>query len=199
MRPPFVYLASRSPRRRQLLRQLQVGYRGVDVAVDESPRGDECDQDYVQRLARDKANAGLAALAGRRLRGPVLGADTSIGLDHHILGKPRDRAEALLMLERLSGRAHQVSTGIALADDRQVRVAVSVSTVWFRATTAAERLAYVDSGEPMDKAGAYAIQGRAAVFIERIEGSYSGIMGLPLFETARLLAAFGQRVMDTGS
>lgn len=182
-----LYLASASPRRRELLDQIAVRYRTLAVNVDESRRAGEPPELYVLRLALDKARAGRARLAPDDYR-PVLGADTAVVIDGDILGKPRDRDHALAMLARLSGTTHHVYTGVALAgqveDSR-----LSVSTVRFRPLTLAECAAYWQTGEPADKAGAYAIQGRGAVFIARLEGSYSGVMGLPLYETAELLEA----------
>ena len=189
-----IYLASRSPRRRELLEQIGVSFLPVDVEVDERPRCGEAPADYVERLATEKATSAHARLARRSVA--VLAADTTVILDGAILGKPDDATHALHMLQRLSGREHRVLTGVALATDRGCRAALSESRVHFRATTAAERAAYVTTGEPMDKAGGYAIQGRAAVFIEHLQGSYSGVMGLPLFETAALLADAGIAVME---
>ena len=190
MPAPHVYLASASPRRRELLRQIGVSYRLLRVDVDETPRPEETPCDYVVRLALAKARTGCAAL-GRRLPAPVLGADTAVVVDDVILGKPRDRDEGLAMLALLSGRAHQVLSAVALAAPTQEAVKLQQSRVWFRELSLAERTAYWDSGEPLDKAGGYAIQGRAAAFITELHGSYSGVMGLPLFETAELLRAFG--------
>lgn len=188
---PAIYLASQSPRRRELLTQIGVEHAVVTAAVDETPRLQEVPADYVLRLAREKAAAGRAAAiaAGLPLR-PVLGADTAVvigdGADAEILGKPADRTDALRMLRALGGRAHRVLTGISICAATQLD-ALSTTTVWFRALGDGELDAYWASGEPGDKAGAYGIQGLAAQFIERIDGSYSGVMGLPLFETAQLL------------
>ncbi|MFO1371170.1 MAG: Maf family protein [Candidatus Competibacteraceae bacterium] len=185
-----LYLASASPRRRALLRQLGVAYRVLRVAVDETPQPEETPHSYVARLALAKARAGWQAL-GRRPPYPVLGADTAVVVDGAILGKPRDRAESLTMLAQLSGREHQVLSAVALATSMQDAVKVQESRVRFRKLTAAECAAYWDTGEPQDKAGGYGIQGRAAAFITDLRGSYSGVMGLPLFETAELLREFG--------
>lgn len=195
-----IYLASRSPRRRELLRQIGVGHellllredskRGVDV--DETPHAGELPRDYALRVATAKAAAGLQAVA-LRARGmikPVLAADTTIALDDAIIGKPADAADARRILNRLSGRSHKVITAVAMAFAERLETRISDSTVTLRVLDDALIQRYIESGEPMDKAGAYAIQGRAAAFITRIEGSYSGIMGLPLAETAELLAAF---------
>jgi septum formation protein len=187
---PRVYLASASPRRRELLRQIGVAYRRLAVAVDETPLSGETPHDYVARLALLKAQTGCAML-GRRASHPVLGADTAVVAEGAILGKPRDREEGLAMLALLSGREHQVFSAVALATPARSAVKVQASRVWFRALEPAERAAYWASGEPLDKAGGYAIQGRAGAFIAELRGSYSGVMGLPLFETAELLREFG--------
>ena len=185
-----IYLASASPRRRELLRQIGVRYRLLRLAVDETPLAEESPHAYVARLALLKARSGCARL-GRRLPAPVLGADTAVVVEGTIFGKPRDRADGLAMLARLSGREHQVLSAVALATPERDAVRVQDSRVRFRALTPAECLAYWDSGEPQDKAGGYGIQGRAAAFIVELQGSYSGVMGLPLFETAELLREFG--------
>ncbi len=190
MPAPHLYLASASPRRRELLRQIGVRYRLLRLAVDETPLAEESPHAYVARLALLKARSGCARL-GRRLPAPVLGADTAVVVEGAIFGKPRDRADGLAMLARLSGREHQVLSAVALATPERDAVRVQDSRVRFRALTPAECLAYWDSGEPQDKAGGYGIQGRAAAFIVELQGSYSGVMGLPLFETAELLREFG--------
>lgn len=192
MRAAQIYLASASPRRRELLRQIGVAYRVLPVTVDETPQPDEAVETYVARLALAKARAGWAGL-GRRRPLPVLGADTTVVLAGRILGKPRDRADGLAMLAALAGREHQVFSSVALAMAAHEAVQIQVSQVRFRALGPEECIAYWDSGEPCDKAGGYAIQGRAAMFIAELRGSYSGVMGLPLFETAELLRAFGVR------
>jgi len=185
-----VYLASASPRRGQLLEQIGVRYRPLAVNVDEGRHAGEPPELYVLRVALDKARAGRVRVAANDPL-PVLGADTAVVIDGDILGKPRDRAHALAMLARLSGRIHHVYTGVALAaEDEQTRL--SVSAVTFRPLSLEECAAYWQTGEPADKAGAYAIQGRGAVFITRLEGNYSGVMGLPLYETAELLEAEGR-------
>jgi septum formation protein len=193
---PFIYLASQSPRRRELLAQIGVRYELL-LAADaeaaealEAERPDEAARDYVVRVCQAKAEAALARLdAGELTRAPILSADTTVTIDGAILGKPADAAHAADMLARLAGREHEVLTAIALGSSAGVHAALSVSKVWFAAMSAAQIDAYVTSGEPFGKAGAYGIQGRAGGFVERIEGSYSGIMGLPLFETASLLRA----------
>ena len=180
----ILYLASRSARRRELLDQIEVRYQSVDVEIDESTRPGESANDYVLRLAREKAQHAHASLPSTAL---VLAADTTVVLDGTILAKPDDSEHALRMLRSLAGRSHQVLTAVALSAAR-CETRVSESTVRFRAIDDDELRAYVATGEPMDKAGAYAIQGRAAVFIEYLQGSYSGVMGLPLFEVAQLLS-----------
>lgn len=200
-----IYLASRSPRRRELLRQIGVrfellafrgGERGEDADVDETPFPDESVERYVERIALSKAEAGFRRQRWRHLPNlPVLAADTTLELNGQIIGKPESAADAQAILERLSGREHRVLTAIAMSDGERTRSALSISQVRFRKLEAGEIRSYVATGEPMDKAGAYGIQGRAAVFIEDIHGSYSGIMGLPLFETAQLLDTFGYPVL----
>jgi septum formation protein len=195
-----IYLASRSPRRRELL--TQIGVRFDLLLFRTSPREDEqvseawlpgeTPEAYVQRVARIKATFGADLLASRRVvPRPVLAADTTLDLDGEIIGKPKDEADAVAILARLSGRSHRVLTAIAMARDARVEHRLSISEVRFRTLGAEEIRRYVQSGEPMDKAGAYGIQGRAAMFIEEIRGSHSGIVGLPLCETALLLRDFG--------
>jgi septum formation protein len=183
----FVHLASGSPRRRELLQQLGVPYQLVAAEVDESTRAGEAAPDYVSRLAGAKAQAGWASTGGPA----VLGADTAVVLDHEILGKPRDRGHGVDMLQRLSGRRHAVLTAVALCTAAGVTLRVSASEVAFRRIPPEECLAYWETGEPLGKAGAYAIQGLGAVFVADLRGSFSGVMGLPLFETAELLDAAG--------
>jgi len=185
-----LYLASGSPRRRELLTQIGVPFVPLAVDVDETPVAGEAAEAYVERLAQDKATAGLATLADAG-QAVVLGADTTVLLDGRILGKPESRAEALAMLLGLGGREHEVLTAVALAGGGRCRVRLVRSRVTFRALSAAEAEAYWATGEPLDKAGGYAIQGLAAVFVSRLEGSYSAVVGLPLCETAQLLADFG--------
>jgi septum formation protein len=203
-----VYLASRSPRRRELLKQIGVKFetlmlrlaapRGADV--DEAQHAGESAADYVERVARTKAEVGAQALALRSmLAKPVLAADTVVIVDGEVLGKPADPQQAAAFLRRLSARTHEVRTAVAVAlgsgSARRILQATSVSRVTFGALTESQIKQYCASGEPYDKAGGYAIQGLAAVFVERLEGSYSGVMGLPLFETARLLRAVGVPVL----
>lgn len=183
-----VYLASASPRRRELMKQIGVAYQVLGCQVDERRRPGEAPEVYVLRLALDKARAGRALLSSSDAI-PVLGADTVVVIDGEVLGKPRDQVDATAMLARLSGRTHHVYTAVALVNREREATRLSVSAVTFRTLEAAEMDEYWCTGEPADKAGAYAIQGRAAVFISRLEGSYSGVMGLPLFETAELLRA----------
>jgi len=182
-RSSTLFLASRSPRRRELLDQIAVRYRVVDVEVDEATRRGESARDYVLRVARDKALHAHATLPSSVA---VLAADTAVVLDGAILGKPEDGEHALRMLRSLAGKTHQVLTAIALSA-QSCETRISASQVRFRPVGDEELRAYIATGEPMDKAGAYAIQGRAAVFIEHLQGSYSGVMGLPLFEVAQLL------------
>jgi septum formation protein len=187
---PLIYLASHSPRRRQLLEQIGVAFVPLAVAVDESRRPGEHPLAYVERLALAKARAGWAE-RGERAPLPVLGADTAVVLGDQVLGKPAGRGEARAMVAALAGRSHQVLSAVALVEGRRAQVCVNATTVWFAAVAPADLEAYCAGDEPLDKAGAYGIQGRAAMFISRIEGSYSGVMGLPLYETAELLEAFG--------
>ena len=186
---PFVYLASASPRRQELLAQLGVRHEVLPVAVDETPRLDEGAEDLVCRLASAKAQAGL--LIRPTTGAPVVAADTAVVLGDELFAKPVDRADGARMLGRLAGRTHTVWTAVAVTDGQRERVELSRSEVTFRAVTPEEIAGYWRTGEPADKAGAYAIQGCAAQFIADLKGSYSGVMGLPLFETARLLTLFG--------
>lgn len=182
----WIYLASRSPRRRELLGQIGVRHELIEADVDESVLPGESPRDYVMRLAREKALAGWRAL-GERPRAPVLAADTTVAMGSRIYGKPVDRADAKRMLADLSGARHEVFTAIALRMDDRVEAALSASEVEFCELDAASIRDYVDSGEADDKAGAYGIQGMAAKFVVELRGSYSGVMGLPLYETAQLL------------
>lgn len=178
-----------SPRRRELLAQIGVPHRVAAAHVDETLLSKESPSDYVERLARLKAATVLAR--GQAL--PVLAADTTVVLEGSIYGKPVDRADGLAMLAALSGRTHQVLTAVALATRRGVALRINCSSVTFRDIALAEREAYWETGEPRDKAGGYAIQGRGAVFVAALSGSYSGVMGLPLLETAQLLRDAGIR------
>jgi septum formation protein len=191
---PVLLLASGSPRRRELLAQIGVPHAVVVPGIEELRLAGERAVDCVQRLALAKARAGHAVAQARPAEWghlPVLGADTAVVLGEEMLGKPTDRAEALAMLARLSGVAHRVLTAVALVHAGGEASAVSESRVDFRVLDEAECSAYWESGEPRDKAGGYAVQGLGAVFIRALAGSYSGVMGLPLYETARLLDAAG--------
>ena len=183
-----LYLASGSPRRRELLTQIGVPFSVVSAPIDETPLPDESAPAYVERLARAKAAAGLASVEGTAV---VLGADTAVVLDGRILGKPESREDALAMLADLSGREHQVLTAVALTDGQRVQSLCVTSQVRFRAISDDEAQRYWASGEPADKAGGYAIQGLGAVFVTGLSGSYSAVVGLPLSETADLLGQFG--------
>ncbi|HMA00435.1 MAG TPA: Maf family protein [Steroidobacteraceae bacterium] len=186
----FVYLASGSPRRRELLAQIGVPFKLLDVTVDEARLPGEAPDAYVARLARQKADAGWRARPPGE-PSPVLAADTTVVLDGRILAKPNDRPDGERMLRDLSGRTHEVLTAIAVASAQGLVSRTSRSEVSFRAISAAEARDYWATGEPRDKAGGYAIQGGAAVFVADLRGSYSGVMGLPLFETAELLEQAG--------
>jgi septum formation protein len=187
---PLIFLASASPRRSALLTQIGIVHEVRPVDIDESIAPAEVAAAYVQRLARCKAETLWEQLPAAQRR-PVLGADTAVVLAQQILGKPRDAADHYRMLQSLSGRTHEVHTAVALCYDKTVQVRHSVSQVTFRALQEQEMVAYWRSAEPIDKAGGYAIQGLAAVFITGIRGSYSGIVGLPLFETGELLQLIG--------
>lgn len=196
---PRIYLASQSPRRRELLKQIGIRFEMLllrsdprrTVDVDETPHSGEAPEDYVQRLCREKAEAGHAALQFRRLPPfPVLAADTTVALDGKVLGKPEDAEQAAGMLHRLSGREHQVFSAVAIALGDRIETALSVSTVRFAELDEERIRSYLLTREYADKAGGYAIQGHAAAFIEHLSGSYSGVMGLPLFETVQLLQSF---------
>lgn len=191
-----IYLASRSPRRAELLQQIGVDFYVLPLDVDEAPLSGEVPQDYVVRLARMKAEVGLARLqGGDMLMLPLLAADTTVSVDGVILGKPQDDADAAAMLRCMSGRWHAVLTGIAVATPSGIFSALSSTQVEMAILSEADIIAYITSTEPRDKAGAYAIQGLAGTFIRRIEGSYSGVMGLPIFETAQLLKNTGIKVL----
>jgi septum formation protein len=204
MTAPVVYLASKSPRREELLRQLGVEFATLRVReapgrerdVDEGARDAEPPLHYVERIARTKAAVGWQRMVQRGLSPrPVLSADTEVVLDGVIFGKPKDAADAARMLTRLSNRTHQVLTAVALCWDQQMVAEISTSMVTLTDLKPEEIDRYVATGEPFDKAGAYAVQGRAASFVRRIEGSYSGVMGLPLYETAQALAGLGFPVL----
>ncbi len=195
-----IYLASRSARRRELLHQIGVrfdllAFRAApreDAEVSEDMLPDETPEAYVVRVACAKAAHGTGLITERHmLLRPLLAADTTLDLDGEIIGKPRDGVDAMAILKRLSGRSHRVLTAIALAHGVHIEHLLSVSTVSFRDLSSEEIRRYANSGEPLDKAGAYAIQGHAAMFVKEIQGSHSGIVGLPLCETALLLRRFG--------
>lgn len=187
-----IYLASASSRRQQLLQQLGIDFDVVVPEVCERQAASESPADYVRRIASEKARQVSGVVARRRLpQRPVLGADTCIIVDDRILGKPRDRDDGETMLRRLSGREHSVLTAVTVLSAGAEYTALSTSRVDFRAITDREIAQYWETGEPTDKAGAYALQGRAAAFVAKIEGSYSGIVGLPLYEVAQLLKKIG--------
>ena len=182
-----LYLASGSPRRQELLTQLGVSFERIVTGIEETRGEGESAQQYVSRLAREKALAGVA-LTPRDL--PVLGADTIVTLNGEVLEKPRDVHHAALMLRKLSGQTHQVMTAVALADSQYVLDCLVITEVTFRALTDADIADYIASGEPMDKAGAYGIQGQGGCFVRKINGSYHAVVGLPLVETYELLSNF---------
>lgn len=195
-----IYLASNSPRRRELLRQIGINFEVLlfrsgsraDGDVDETPLPGENPDAYVMRVALAKAEGGCERLSRRALpQRPILAADTTVAVDGEIVGKPENAEHAAQILRRLSGREHRVLTAVAVTDGERIEHALNESTVRFGPLDDDTIRRYIASGEPMDKAGAYGIQGRAAMFVETILGSYSGIMGLPLYETAQLLARFG--------
>jgi len=197
-----IYLASRSPRRRELLKQIGIAFQVVQLRedsrrgadVDETPNKDEAPADYALRIARAKAELAVHYLQRRsQQRWPVLAADTTVALEGAILGKPADRKEAAEMLAQLSGQRHEVLTAVALMRDDELDSALSRSEVLFKKLSSEEIAQYVASGDCDDKAGAYAIQGRAARFVIELRGSYSGVMGLPLYETSQLLEKLRDR------
>lgn len=193
---PSIYLASRSPRRAELLQQIGVRFTVLPSDVDESLWAQEMPGDYVLRLARTKAQVGVAALQAQgMLLLPVLAADTTVCVNGEILGKPADAEDARRMLQKMSGGHHEVLTGLAVATAQGVEALLSVTRVEMGELGSDEMEAYIRSGEPFDKAGAYGIQGLAGAFIKRIEGSYSGVMGLPIYETAQLLKSAGIPVL----
>lgn len=190
----MIYLASQSPRRRELLEQIGISHTVIKVEVDENPLPDEKPEDYVIRIASEKARAAFSA----DMQQPLLAADTTVTSNGRILGKPANEADFVKMMQLLNGKTHEVLTAIAVigsspdqADEIKILTRLSRSKVSFRKLSEKEILNYWQNGEPRDKAGGYGIQGLGAVFIKHIEGSYSGIMGLPLYETAELLSEFG--------
>lgn len=197
--PPRIYLASQSPRRRELLKQIGVNFgvlllranSGRSMDVDETPHADEPPEDYVKRICLAKAEAGYAALVARDLPlSLVLAADTTVVLDGKIFGKPGSAEQAAAMLRQLSGRKHQVLSGVAIASGTRVEAVLSTSTVRFARLNEERIHRYLLTHEYADKAGGYGIQGHAGAFVEHLSGSYSGVMGLPLFETVQLLQCF---------
>lgn len=180
-------LASKSPRRREILDQIGVKYDVVSAPIDETINTDESALAYVTRLAEKKAARGYS----KSPNGPTLGSDTIVELDGNVFGKPKDEADARAMLEQLSSSTHKVLTAVAICDGQDLASLVSQSSVRFRAISGEEISRYWATQEPRDKAGGYAIQGKGAVFVEELRGSYSGVMGLPILETSRLLARFG--------
>jgi septum formation protein len=198
-RNPRIYLASRSPRRRELLAQIGIQFDTIvfrnppreDKELDETPHDGEAPVDYVQRVARAKAEHGWRIVEWRKLLPqPVLAADTTLELDGEIIGKPINAEDASRILMRLSGKTHHVLTAVSVAFEGRIESVLSVSDVRFGVLKETEIRRYIASGEPMDKAGAYGIQGGASLFVEHLAGSYTGVMGLPLFETGNLLRRF---------
>ena len=188
---PSLYLASQSPRRRELLQQIGVSFQVIDAQVTEVPHDLEMPEDYVLRLAREKAEAGLASLKRLQLPvKPVLGADTIVVINNEILEKPRDSEQAAVMLRKLSENTHQVMTAVAMVTEEHQQTKLSVTDVVFRSLTEEEIKRYYQTGEPLDKAGSYAIQGLGAVFVQQIRGSYTGVVGLPIEQTVLLLREF---------
>lgn len=193
----MLYLASKSPRRRELLGRLGLPFDVLDLDIPEHRLPGEAAEDYVRRVAREKAGAGLLTVVGNPAA-VVLGADTEVVLDDEVFGKPRDGADAAAMLRRLSGRRHRVMSAVSLVSPAREVQALSVSEVSFAELSDAEIAAYVATGEPAGKAGGYAIQGGAELFITCLSGSYSGVMGLPLHETACLLREMGLQPVAGG-
>lgn len=183
---PKIYLASKSPRRKELLQQIGVEFEVISADIDETPHQNEAAADFVLRMAVEKAQAGYNLLSAEK-KLPTLGADTVVVIDDQILGKPVDKGDSLNMLTLLSGRTHHVYTSVAIAYENSVISDTNRTSVTFRPLERQEILTYISSGEPVDKAGSYAVQGLAAKFISNINGSYSGVMGLPIFETSQLL------------
>lgn len=191
-----LYLASSSPRRKELLTQIGIKFQCLSVDVPEEWNGQESPEAYASRLALAKAEAGWNS-PDRVDNHPVLGADTIVVMKNIMLEKPQNKTDAQRMLQLLSGKTHEVITSIAVVHGNHVKTACSISRVTFRNISSQEAAAYWETKEPQDKAGGYGIQGKAAVFVEHIAGSHSGIMGLPLFETANLLKEFGVQVLNT--
>jgi septum formation protein len=194
----MLHLASQSPRRRELLARLGLDFGVLDVDVPERRQPGEPAEDYVRRVAREKAGAGLLQVMAVA-NAVVLGADTEVVLDDEVFGKPRDAADAARMLRALSGRTHRVLSSVSLVSASRENQAISISEVTFAVLSIDDIARYVATGEPQGKAGAYAIQGAAQAFIAHLSGSFSGVMGLPLFETARLLKEFGIATARSGT
>ena len=200
--PQQIYLASKSPRRRELLKQIGVHFtllmvreQSLRIDVDETPLANEKPRDYVERVVRLKSDAAVRVMQARKLPPhPILSADTTVTFNDEILGKPESVADANRILSILSGQTHEVLTALAVSFEHETYIAISVSQVTFAKISPDEIKRYVDTGEPMDKAGAYAIQGHAAKWITELHGSYTGVMGLPLHETAALLKNVGMVV-----
>lgn len=190
----MIYLASTSPRRKILLEQINIEFQLLDISIDETPFEDENPQNYANRMALAKARAGYRTV----LNDSVLAADTVVVCSGKMFGKPKDADEARWMLQKLSGIRHQVLTAVALVNKTKQSVRLNVNNVYFKMLDAEEIERYIATGEPFGKAGGYAIQGLASVFIQRIEGSYTGVMGLPLYETAILLTEIGVKVLPIG-
>lgn len=189
-----IYLASSSPRRQELLKQIGVNFRKLTVDIEEVKKEDESPELYVQRVALDKALAGWQSNE-RDIDIPVLGADTEVVIDNQVLGKPQNKQHAIEMLGLLSGREHRVISAVAFVQGEKKKVLTNINKVFVRDLTEQEKYSYCDTGESQDKAGGYGIQGKAAMFISHLEGSFSGIMGLPLYETSLLLSEFGIDVL----
>jgi len=192
----MIYLASQSPRRAELLRQIGVEFKVTATDIDERVNAGESPEAYVSRLAQSKARVAAAEIGTSHSDWVVLAADTTIAIDGDIIGKPEDVAHCHCILHRLSGREHQVLTAVAVATQDRIECRLTHNWVTFRALAEHEVQRYCATSEPMDKAGAYAIQGKAAIFIERLEGSYSAVMGLPLCETAELLQDAGIEIFE---
>jgi septum formation protein len=190
----MIYLASTSPRRKVLLEQINVEFQVLDVSIDETPFEDENPQNYANRMALAKARAGYRSV----LDDSVLAADTVVVCSGKMFGKPKDADEARWMLQKLSGIRHQVLTAVALVNKTKQSVRLNVNNVYFKMLDAEEIESYIATGEPFGKAGGYAIQGFASIFIQRIEGSYTGVMGLPLYETSILLSEIGVKILSAG-
>lgn len=188
---PLLFLASTSPRRRELLQQIGLSFEVLRVDVNESTQVNESPEEYVQRLSLAKAQSGLAQCPSNSL---VLAADTTVVIDNHIIGKPENLEQAITIWQLLSGRCHQVLTGVTLANHNQSKTIVVTTDVYFCPLSMKEMLAYWQTGEPQDKAGGYGIQGKGALFVKKIDGSYSNVVGLPLTETVQLLRQFAYDV-----